>query len=94
MVTIPFLSDKASCALGIYGTRKFQKLALRHISHISFATLWEPLFDINSMFHFIYILFCRCLLLKDKKVEGILLTCLLIPTAHINTLAYLMQVKI
>jgi len=55
MVTIPFLSDKASCALGIYGTRKFQKLALGHISHISFDTLWEPLFNINSMIYYIYI---------------------------------------
>jgi hypothetical protein len=52
LVTIPFLSDKASFALGIYGTRKFQKLAL---GHISFATLWKPLFDINSIFKFIYI---------------------------------------
>ncbi|XP_021923090.1 uncharacterized protein LOC110831423 isoform X2 [Zootermopsis nevadensis] len=51
-----------------------------------FRELPEPL--IPHAYHEVLL---RCLLLKDNKTEGILLTCLLIPTVHINTLAYLMQ---
>ncbi|XP_023705411.1 uncharacterized protein LOC111863376 isoform X2 [Cryptotermes secundus] len=51
-----------------------------------FRELPEPL--IPHAYHEVLL---RCLLLRDKKTEGILLTCLLMPTAHINTLAYLMQ---
>lgn len=39
-------------------------------------------------------LFLRCTLLGDRKSEAILLACLLLPTEHLNTLAYLMQVNI
>ncbi|XP_069681730.1 uncharacterized protein [Periplaneta americana] len=51
-----------------------------------FRELPEPL--LPHSFHDVLL---RCLLLRDKKLEGILLACLLLPTAHINTLAYLMQ---
>ncbi|XP_067012307.2 uncharacterized protein [Anabrus simplex] len=36
-------------------------------------------------------LFLRCLVLKDRQVEAIMLTCLLLPICHLNTLAFLMK---
>jgi hypothetical protein len=92
-LTIPPLSDKASCALGVWGTWTFQQLSLGCISFAHSGNHCLILIVCCTLFIYTFF-FCRCLLLKDKKVEGILLTCLLIPTAHINTLAYLMQVKI
>lgn len=51
-----------------------------------FRELPEPLLPYS--FHE---LFLRCVLMDRKQVDAILLACLLLPTVHLNTLAYFMQ---
>nr|CAD7407673.1 unnamed protein product [Timema poppensis] len=51
-----------------------------------FRDLPEPLLPIA--FHDVFI---RCLLLKDEALQGVLLTCLLLPTIHLNTIAFFME---
>lgn len=48
----------------------------------------EPLIPYN--FHE---LFLRCVSLDSNKIDAVLLACLLLPTEHLNALAYLMQVS-
>ncbi|KAJ9596949.1 hypothetical protein L9F63_012019, partial [Diploptera punctata] len=57
-----------------------------NILKLFFRELPEPL--IPYTYHDLLL---RCLLLKEKTVEGLMLTCLLIPSTHLNCLAYLMQ---
>nr|CAD7256770.1 unnamed protein product [Timema shepardi] len=51
-----------------------------------FRDLPEPLLPIA--FHDVFI---RCLLLKDEALQGVLLTCLLLPTIHLNTITFFME---
>lgn len=43
--------------------------------------------------HSFHDLFLRCTLLSERKTEAIMLACLLLPTEHLNTLTYIMQVS-
>ncbi|XP_049829558.1 uncharacterized protein LOC126268092 isoform X4 [Schistocerca gregaria] len=51
-----------------------------------FRELPEPLLP-----YIYHDLFMRCLLLKEMKVEAVLLTCLLLPAVHLASLEYIMQ---
>ncbi|KAK7870925.1 hypothetical protein R5R35_012150 [Gryllus longicercus] len=57
-----------------------------NILKLFFRELPEPLLPFS--FHDLLL---RCLLVKDKATEAILLTCLLFPSVHLNTLVYLME---
>ncbi|KAL1130354.1 hypothetical protein AAG570_013292 [Ranatra chinensis] len=63
-----------------------QVINVANILKLFFRELPEPLIPFN-----LHDLFLRCLTLKENKIEAILLGCLLLPTEHLNTLAYLMQ---
>lgn len=52
-----------------------------------FRDLPEPLLP-----HAYHEIFLRCMLLKERQLDALLLCCLLLPPEHLNTLTYFMQV--
>ncbi|XP_024085289.1 rho GTPase-activating protein 11A-like isoform X2 [Cimex lectularius] len=66
-------------------TDEHHVINVANLLKLFFRELPEPL--IPYKFHNTFL---RCLSLKQKKVEAILLCCLLLPTDHLNALAYLL----
>ncbi|KAF2885228.1 hypothetical protein ILUMI_20947 [Ignelater luminosus] len=76
------LSLDAGCCLG----NEHHEVDVANVLKTFFRELPEPLFPFN--FHEPFL---RCTLLKENKLHALFLTCLLLPSEHLNTLAYFMQ---
>ncbi|XP_017777488.1 PREDICTED: serine/arginine repetitive matrix protein 1-like isoform X2 [Nicrophorus vespilloides] len=76
------LSLDAGCYLG----EEHHEVDVASVLKTFFRELPEPLIPFS--FHE---LFLRCMLLSEHQIEAVLLSCLLIPMEHLNTLAYFMQ---
>lgn len=77
---------KLSLDAGCYLSEEHHVIDVASVLKTFFRELPEPLLPYS--FHE---LFLRCVLMDRKQVDAILLACLLLPTVHLNTLAYFMQ---